>query len=264
MFLASVLLVSTLGLAPSTHASSSRAYQDYLYQFDVYRKQYADFKVSKNEYDKFRTLTSQTTALENTRKMLAQRDLLLRSYLFLLKERLNEDRGLESTEKQIYQTLIENEVSFLETHSKLVEQIGSLEDASNTSRQLESHYGVLQTSVHQTITGISLGSLSVLTRQFDTNLADARALVSSNRGTFDPNKQATIDRWILQITNTRSLYQQKVDTIRGKTTQLRGSDPYTVTQTFRGIQKDVSEARQYLNEGTSFLRELVNTLRYQD
>src|SRR3972149_4862635 len=87
-------IVFLILLVPHVFASSQQAYQDYLFQFDIYRQKYSEFTVSKNEYLKSKTLTSQTTALEKTIAMLSFRDLLLRAYLLLLNEKLNEDRGL--------------------------------------------------------------------------------------------------------------------------------------------------------------------------
>ncbi|MBI3576880.1 hypothetical protein HY086_02500 [Candidatus Gottesmanbacteria bacterium] len=257
-------LVLFVLFVPLVLATSSQAYKDYLYQFDVYRTKYADFQVAKNEYLKFKTLTSQTTALDKTKQMMAQRDQLLRAYLLLLNEKLNENAGMADTERNTYQTYIRNEVAFLEGHSKLVESIGTLEDAQETSRDLESHYAVLQASIRQTISGISLGDLSRLAKSFDITLADAKALVTTNRGIFTPEKQATLDRWVLQITNVRSLYQQKVDTMRSLAEQLRGTSIEEQNQRFATIKRGVGEARQYLLDGSGFLGELTTALKYQD
>ncbi len=246
------------------NATSERAYQDYLYQFDLYRQKNSEFTVAKNEYQKFKSLTSQTTALEKTISMLSQRDQLLRAYLLLLNEKLNEDRGVNESEKTTYQTLIKNEISFLDTHSMVVNSIGSLEDATDASRQLESHYVVLGASMRQTIIGISLGQLFILSRQFDTLLADSKALLSTNKGIFTPQKQATIDRWILQIQNIRSLYQQKIDTITTQNAQIKSSSVDSQDELFRQLKRELAAARQYLVEGTAFIGELTSALQFNN
>ena len=253
----------TLRVSP-LHASSNQAYKDYLYQFDVYRTMYADFKVAQNEYFKFKTLTSQTTALSKTKIMLSQRDQLLRAYLLLLNEKLYENPGVTDTERNTYLSLTRNEIDFLEQHTTLIERIGSLEDSMETSRELESHYAILQASMRQTIAGLSLGELAQRAKLFDLALADAKALVETNRGIFIPEKQSTLDRWLLQITNTKSLYVQKVNSIKTSAESLRGGDIGDQNTYFIQIQKSVGEARQYLIDGTSFLGELVTSLRYQN
>lgn len=258
-----VLLGLPVLLTP-VRASSQQAYQDYLYQFDLYRQTNTDFQVAKNEYLKFKSLTSQATALDKTKLMLSQRDELLRAYLFLLNEKLNEDRGLAATEKQLYQSLITNEVTFLNAHKDRMASIGSLEDTVTVSRELESHYMILYASMRQTIIGIIVGTLSVQAQRFDTTNNAAQAVVNSSRGAFTPQKQATMDRWLLQIANKRSLYQQKIESIRTASNQLKGNYQDEIDRTFQTMQKDASEAKQYLIEATSNLGELVNALRYQD
>lgn len=261
------ILLSITGTSlfmPIAKASSQQAYQDYLYQFDVYRQNYTDFKVAKNEYEKFKSLTSQSDALDKTRIMLSQRDQLLRAYLLLLNEKLNEDQGLESSQKQLYRTLLNNEIIFLNNHSTLVTAIGSLEDADQTSKKLESHYNVLQASLRQTIGGIALGELAIRAKAYDIALADAKALINTYRGTFIPEKQSTLDRWVLQISNTRSLYQQKVDEIAQNISQFQNADVGEQDRRFQRINKSVGEARQYLLDGSGYIRELVEALRFQN
>lgn len=263
-YFALILIFSILAFVPKIKADSERAYKDYLYQFDVYRQKNSEFTVAKNEYEKFKSLTSQATALEKTTAMLSQRDLLLRAYLLLLNEKINEERGLNLVDKSTYQALIGSEVTFLDGHSNLVTSIGSLEDANDVSKDLESHNAVLQASIRQTIIGISLGTLSSLTRQFDTVFADAKAIISNNRGTFGPQKQATIDRWILQIQNVRSLYQQKIDSINRLNSQMKGTSIDAQDELFRTTKNDLAQARQYLSEGSSFIGELLGSLRFQN
>lgn len=258
----SALILFVLLIRPVA-ATSEQAYRDYLYQFDVYRTKNSEFSVAKSEYLKFKTLTSQTIALEKTKAMMAQRALLLRAYLLLLNEKINQNRGMTESDRTTYQTLIRNEVVFLESHSKLVESIGSLEDAQQVSRNLVEHDTVLQASMRQTIAGIILGNLSDRVKQFDIALADAKAVTGVNRGIFSPEKQTILDRWLLQITNTRSLYQQKVDTLAGFTNELRGSSINDQNQRLTAIQKTAGEARQYLLDGSSNLGELTDALKYQ-
>lgn len=245
-------------------ASSEQAYKDYQYQFDLYRQAYTDFQVAKNEYQKFKSLQSQTTALDKTKVMMAQRDQLLRAYLLLLNEKLNETTAMSPTERQQYQTIIRNEVTFLENHAQLIPSIGSLDDAVTVSKQLESHYLILQKSMRQTIIGISVGTLAALKKQFDQATGLSQALINASRGTFTVEKQATIDRWILQISNKKSLYQQKIDSINSDNASWETNNLDEMNRKLLSLQQKVSSAWQELLEGSSFLTELVNTMRYVD
>lgn len=250
-------------VAGSVLATSQQAYQDYLYQFGVYRQRYTDFKVAKNEYEKFHSLASQTTALEKTKILLAQRDQLLRSYLLVLNEKLNEDRGLSPTEKQLYQTLIRNEITFLEKHAALIPSIGSIEDAQEVSDELTSHSKVLQTSIRQILVGVSLGQLATLHQQYDVVLGHAQTLVATYGTVFPNQKQADLNRWLLYITNKRQLYQQKIDAISQASSQLSPNDANDLDRRFTEFIQGAAEARQYLAEGASYMNELVTALKYR-
>lgn len=245
-------------------AASQQAYQDYLYQFDLYRQKYSDFQVAKNEYQKFKSLTSQTQALEATKTMLAQRDQLLHAYLVNLGEKVNEEQGLSAVTKGLYRSLIQSELTFLERHSQLIPSINSIDDAITISQELESHYQVLQTSMHQIIAGISLAKLATISQYFDRNVLAAQTLVNANTSAFPPGKLNTINRWLLQIQNKRSLYQQKVDEAAGAITGLTSTDSNDLDQKFNTILKQIGDAKQYLSDGISFLGELANSLRYID
>ena len=258
-----ILVLFFFVLTGTALASSEQAYKDYLFQFDQYRAKETDFRVAKTEYQKFRSLNSEAAALEKTKTFLGQRNQLLRAYLSVLNEKLNEDRGLNGSEKLLYQRLIQNEVVFLDGHTALIPSIGSLEDTERVSEQLTDHYEVLAASMRQTIAGIGLGQLAALAKEYDDAVTSAQFVLATNRGAFTPQKQATLDRWILSITNKRSLYTQKVNAINLASSQMDG-DIAEIDRTFAQIQRDIAEARQYLSEGTSFLGELVTALKYQD
>lgn len=259
-----LLLASAFSFPGLVFASSETAYKDYLYQFDQYRTKQNNFKIARTEYLKYKTLLAETTALDTVKAMLSQRDQLLRSYLLLLNEKLNENTGLSSTDKQLYQTQIQNEVRFLETHAHLVPSIGALADATNVSKQLESHYLVLEISIRQTIIALGQGDLLKLNKQYADLFNSLRELAKANAPKSTPQKQGTIDRWLLQINNKQSLFQQKMEQITVANGQIRGNSEQEMDELFVGVQKNLGEAKQYLIEGTSYMQELITLMKYQE
>lgn len=262
------LIIAFFAIGAMRHATvtadSQKAYQDYLFQADLYRKTLSEFTIAKNEYEKFKSLASETLALDKTKRMLAQRDRLLRSYLLLLTEKLIENPGLVSSTRNLYISLVGNELAFLERHSELVPSINSLGDAQTVSQQLESHDNILQVSIEQTITALILGNLNSLAVSYDQVVTQAQNLMSIKRDSLPPTKRETVDRWLLQIQSKRSLYQQKVDTIAKKNTALTGADSYELDRQSVEIQQEALGAKQYLSEGASYLGELVTAFKYED
>jgi hypothetical protein len=245
------------------YAASAQAYRDYLFQFDNYRKTYDEFTVAKNEFKKFKSLSSESAAIEKTKLMLLQRNQLLRAYFLLLGEKLGENPGLISSTKNQYSLALGNEVGFLERNSATAVSIDSIENAQTVSRQLESHYDALRVVTHQTITTLTLGNLEALAHSYDQVTALAQNLITTKRESLSDTKRTLIDRWMLQIQSKRSLYQQKADLLSRKNDAFKGSDSYEIDRQSVEITKLSQEAKQFLAEGSSFLGELVTALKYE-
>lgn len=264
VFIIALLVVSFL-FTPSVHADYNQAHQNYLIQFDLYRQKYTEFQVAKNEYKKFKTLTSQTTALDKTKELLRQRDELLRSYLVILYEKINDpDAGLQSNLKQQYQQLVTNEIIFLENQITKIPSVGSLDDADDLSRELESHYMVLQTSIRQILIGLSLGQLAIAAKHYDELLTQVNAIVLQHQSVLVPAEQETIKRWLLQIDTKRNFYQQKYDSLVLANAIMDPRDSNDLDSQYNKLVRGVAEARQYLIEGVSFVSEVRDTLKYDN
>lgn len=250
------ILVLSIFFVTPVRATTQQAYGDYLYQFDRYRQTYADFQRAKDTYSKYHSLTSQTQAVSATQTMMTQRNLLLRSYLLFLNEKLNEDQGQGNLQK---------EIAFLDDQNQQIAGLMTLEEATRISKLLETHYLPLQITIRQTIIGLTIGKLSVLSSGFDQNLQTAQTLVNTNSTILAPKKVSIINRWLIQIQNTRSLYQQQIDEIRTLTTTQFAAvtSMWDLDQKFADINKKFTEAQKLLTQMTEYLGELVTAFQYQ-
>lgn len=262
--IAVIILTLAYIAAPRVLASTEQASRDYIHHYDLYRQYDAEFKVAKNEYEKFKTLVSQTAALEAVKKMLTQRDEMYRTYLLLLSEKILETERLSDTERSLYQTLIQNELKFLNTHMSTVPSISSIQDANAISADLESHAVVLNKSIRQIILGISLGELRRLQDQYDTTKAKIQTLYFQNQSTIPTRKQVIIDRWMIQIDNKRTVSQEKFDTAYKKNEVFKAFNDAQIEKVYQEISSDLSGGKQYLIEGISFMKELMEALKYAD
>jgi hypothetical protein len=258
-----VLFVFLLFVTP-VRAASDKAYQDYLYQFDVYRQKNNDFKVAKDEYNKFKTLNSETTLLDKTRQLLTQRDFLLKTYLIVLSEKLRENQGLTSADSSLYQTLITNENLFLDDHMQLINSIGTIQDAEQVSEKLSSHYLILSTSIRQIIIGLALGKLTNLSNEFDMVYRNLQSFENSHRTNLSSAKQIIADRWLVSIESKRNLHQQKINEIVATNAKMKSSSLEDLDRIMNDAGRGLSEARVYLQEASSYMGELVNSMRYSD
>lgn len=262
-----VLLALALSLPNGSpvSASSQQAYQDYLYQFDVYRSIFGDFQTARGEYLKFQTLTSQTTALTKTKAMLAQRAMLLRTYVLLLTELINENQGLTTDEQNRYLSLLTSEINFLDRQKAAVSAIASLGEATSHSKELETHYPALYATMRGIGSELLLGMVVAQVSDFDQLFGDIKALIGRYRPLGSPEKQATIDRWVVVITNKREALGQTLESVR-LTDQKVFSAP-AVVEADRWVEesaKTIATAKQQLVELTSNVAELIASMRYQD
>ncbi|MBI5619529.1 hypothetical protein HY950_01045 [Candidatus Gottesmanbacteria bacterium] len=261
----SVLLALLFLLALPIDASSQQAYRDYLYQFDVYRKDYSDFQTARGEYLKFQTLTSQTSALTKTKTMLAQRDMLLRTYLLLLTERLNENPGLTADEQNRYLSMLVTEINFLDRQKSAVLAIASLEGTTSHSKELETHYPALYAAMRGAASELLRGGVVAEVLDFDRLFDNAKTLGSGNRPLSSPEKQATIDRWIVVIANRRGVLEQTLEDVRLTDQKIfKTTVPDEADRWFTDSAKAIAAAKLQLSEVTANLTELIASMRYQD
>ncbi|MCX8008641.1 MAG: hypothetical protein N3A54_02965 [Patescibacteria group bacterium] len=253
-----------LNLFPSIkiHASSEQAYKDYLYQSDIYREKYNEFSIAKNEYLKFKTLTAETSAVVKTREMLAQRANLLRAYLLLLEQKLNES-SVNEKDRALFQTLIQNQIKFLENHARFVESIATLKDAIKANGELESQYLVFSTSIRQIIIGLTEAKLIELSNDYSSIMITTQLLIEEAKRELPSEYHGIIERWFQRISDKRILFLQKLDTIQKGRLTLQDRSFETIEKKFQETLSIAQQARQELKDGLLHMKELMNEMKYK-
>ena len=244
-------------------ATSDQPYKQYLTQYDSYRTQYNDFSIAKQEYIKFKTLTSQQTALDKTKNMLSSRDMLLKSYLLFLSDKLNENKGLSDETRQAYKAPITDEISFLDSQYQLIGNLETLTDAETLSKNQEQRDPNLQLTIYKSILTISLGNLRSFITDFDTITKSFTAYINENREVIPEVKQRIVDQWLISIQNKRSSYQDKIDKID---TEIKSFTDKTGTIDKKSdvLLKDINTAKNDIVDAVSYMKELLRILKYSN
>ena len=219
---------------------------DCITQYDSYRTSYNEFKIAKNEYDKFHTLTSEATVLEKTKSMLTWRNSLIHSYLVLLGEKSTENPGLTDQDRALYQGLIDNENIFLETQSTLISSISSINNATKASKLLQSHYIILQTSIRQILLGLAAGELNYIYLQYVELVKEARVIPDQSRPYMQLAQQSTADNWIVSINSKQVLYEQKISEVRPGISSLKSNNLSELEKNTAGIKKDIWTRQKHI------------------
>ena len=251
-----------LVFTPFAFASSTQAYQDYQFQFDQYRLRFAEYQVAMKEYRQFNSLTSQQDALNKVQALIPQRNQVAKTYFLFLNEKVTENPQLTGTELATYRGMITNQIAFLDQNSAASQAIITLDDAVQVSDLFVKNYKEMQSDYRQTITGLELGYLNYFAKKFDEAAAHAQALITASRGGVTPEKQATLDRWLLALTNQHSLYEQKALIIKTAISKISG-DLQGQERDFIKVQTMLTNARKDLVEGASYLKEVESALQYE-
>lgn len=258
-----LLALPTL-LALPVLASSSQAYQDYLAQYDTYRKNSSDFQTAKNEYLKFQSLTSQTAALDKTKQLLAQRDTLFITYLLVLSDKLDENPGVSPSDKQKYQQLLASESAFLSSHLKQAPGTTSLDDTIALSGPFESHYKTLYLTIKKVLAVLTLGQLTALDTSYQSLIASAQSIIATNASTIPAAKTTIINQWVDQIQKKQQAYETQYASLVSAVSSLDGYSTSEIDQKYSDILKGATTARGYISDGASYLGELKRTLKYTE
>lgn len=246
---------------PPVLATSQQAYQDYQYQFSVYRQRHSDYQVALNQYKQFKSLAAQQDALEKVKLYIAQRGNVAKTYFLFLNEKITENPGMLASEKQTYRAILTNQIAYIDQHLILAPSIASLEDAEDVSEKFVTNYETMQSAYRQIISALELGYLNYFAKLFNDAATHVQALISASRADSTPQKQAILDRWLLALSNKHSLYQQKANNIRSTIPKITG-DVQQQERLFQQLQGTVNAARQDLIEAGSYLKELETALKY--
>lgn len=259
-----ILLLFSLFSYPVSfvQASSQQAYQDYQYQFSVYRTRLSDFQIANNQYLQFKSLAAQQDVLEKVKLYIAQRDNVAKTYYLFLNEKISENPGLIDAEKHVYRAILTNQIAFLDQNVVLAPSIASLDDAKSVSEKFVTNYDTMQSGYRQIIGAIELGYLMYFSKKFDDAALHAQALITASRPDSSAQKQAILDRWLLALSNKHTLFQQKANTIRSTIPKITG-DVQQQDRIFLQLQNNINAAKQDLVEAASYLKELETALKYE-
>lgn len=262
--LAGIILLLSLFSFPASfvQASSLQAYQDYQYQFSVYRTRLSDYQIANNQYIQFKSLAAQQDTVEKVKLYIAQRDNVAKTYYLFLNEKITENPGLIDAEKQVYRAILTNQIAFLDQNVVLAPSISSLDDAKSVSEKFVTNYETMQSGYRQIIGALELGYLVYFSDKFDDAATHAQALIAASRPDSSPQKQAILDRWLLALSNKHTLFQQKANTVRSTIPKIIG-DVQQQDRVFLQLQSTINAARQDLVEAGSYLKELETALKYE-
>jgi hypothetical protein len=233
----------------------SKAYQDYIYNLNLYRQAYQKFVLAKNEHLSYKTLTSETNALETTKEMLEARSQAIIVYLTALKMRLSETTGVLNYQSNLRFVELMKNIDTFETQKNLFPAAATLKDLLKVSSQFENQYSKTEVLTYNTLFTVVSGKENNLRDQiqFQITKLEQKLAQMSKEGLKDTLRA---ERWLLEAKNKITLSQQKQDEANKNLSKLTPQQK-DKNKVFAESQLMLEESNQYLKEAISNLKELV-------
>lgn len=265
-----IFLFSFLFLVPSPTIKAQdnqefnfdRAYQDYLFTYNQYRQAHNEYVTAREQYLNYKTLTAKTLALEQTLKMLQERDNTIRTYLTALRMKMAETTGILNYKQNTLYLQLDAEVAWYVNHRDSLSSAASLEDLTKLSKETEERYGKTQVLIYQGLGIILEGKENNLKNQINDQIQILKEKITEIREKGD--KDTTIaERWLLEAENKLTRAQEKIDEANGLLNSLKAFDQ-DKQEDYNQAQNLYQEAHLYLKEANSFLKELVREIKTAD
>lgn len=233
-----------------------KAYQDYIYNLEIYQDSFLDYEKAKDFYLKNPTLTLKEEARKKTLLMLKERDELLRVYLAAVRIKLIETK-IPVPEK------LDSELSWYKDHKDQYKDTDPLEDLFNKSKEAESRYKTdTSFATYESLFNVTLGEIVNL-RQ------DHESVYKSIRETLDKSILAgtlTIDpfnRWVTDIDLVVQNLKQNDEKAKLAITKLYRGSYVNPQSSYNSAIDPLVSSTALLNNLNSFLSEFLASLNSQ-
>ena len=236
----------------------NRAFNDYVYNYNLYRSTHLDYITAKSEYQSYNTLTSKTKALEATRKMLQQRAKAFETYLTSLRTKLKEETGVSTYKQSLYFLKLDDEITWQKQHQSFLTTPSTIEDLIKESRKLENRYPSTSVINYQAL-GVVLEGKEIYLREEVEELID---LVEKKINEIKASGEDTqiMERWLIEAKQKIVLSQQKQAEAETILSSMEPKDTGKA-KNYDQARHLFSESNQYLKEAVSFLKEIIREVK---
>jgi len=252
------LIAYCLLLIAPVFADYNSALTEYNSTFEKYRTTYADYVSAKNSYLTYKTLNSQTLAIEKTKIFLKTRDDLLISYYTLLKEKMTLTLGIPDYDKNLKNNVIDERVLFLTNHKSTIDAVSSLPDLVQNSKQIDGIQKDLRDETYQIVGLILIGKVKDQSDKLSSSISVISTYINEIKST---GKDVTkLERWLLETNYKRDLAETKLTDARVLFNTLKENYSDESQKNFLLGRTTVSEGNQYLKESVFNAKEAVKEI----
>lgn len=257
-FLPTLLLLLLPLTVKAQDLDFNRAFQDYIYNYNLYRSSHLEYVSAKSEYLTYKTLTAQTKALEATQKMLLSRAETLKTYLTALRMKLKETTGVLNYQQNMYYLKLDNEVTWISSHETSLPSAATLDDLVKISQEAEKRYPTMEILAYQTLGTVMTGKEVTLRDKINEQISKTEAKINQIKETGEDT--TTLERWLIQAKEKIKRSEEKEKEAQNILSGLKTTDKNKI-QTWNKAQKAFEEENQYLKEAVSYLKEILREIK---
>ncbi len=239
-----------------------KAYGDYVYNYDLYKKAHSDFELKRAQYLQTGTLASKTEAQKATAAMLQSRDQTTITYLTAIRLKMAETQGIDEGQRDTYYTFIDEDVSWYRSHRDGVSSAASLEDLSKDSEEAYARYQATLLTIIKSLSLVSNGKIDNFQSQSTSLTSNLEAKINEIRANGD-KKTDNLARWVLEVRNRIDRSQDKEIEAWTILNKLKSSEKEKLNA-YSDAQARFAESLQYLKEAVSYLKQITTEIKTAD
>lgn len=241
---------------------ANKAFEDYLYNVNLYRQSHSEYIVAKESYLKYQTLTSKNNALEKTKLMLKNQDEVVKTYLTALRLKLAEVSGINNYNQNVLYLRLDDEIPWYQKHQESLNSVGTLEDLTSLADNGKEQYQKTEILAFQTLGAVLNSKQEVFYEEINQRIKELKEKIGEIRIKGDKNT-ALAERWLLEAENRLTRSQEKQSASQKLLSQIKNSD-FNKNESYNQAQFNIEESHQYLKEANSYLKEVIRELKNAD
>lgn len=253
-----LLLSGSLTLTYAQEFDFKRAYQDYIYNYGLYRNVHLNYEAAKTEYYTYQTFVSKTKALEATKQMMLARSDTLRTYLTAVRMKLRESTNVQDYQQNLYYIKLDDEIAWIEQHKNTIPSPGSLEDIVKISSQFESRFSNTIFLSYQVRGLIFAGRVDILKEKVRSHLSITEERIIEMR---ENNVEVSnLERWLIEAKQKFLRSEEKFRQAQTMMSSMK-NDHQSMETVFNSSIGTFEEANQYLKETITDLKEIIREIK---
>lgn len=249
-----------LSLARAQDDPMQKVFNDYIFNQDTYNQSLTNFNLDKDSYIKNPTLSLKEEARKSLFDFLTKRNDYIKSYLLLLKTRINTGAGLNDQEKQNIYTMLDPEITFFTDRKAEYKPELSLEEMVNKSDQENQRYtNTTQKTIYYVVATIGLSDLREI-RTSETDIYKSLKEESGNLVILGRADSRLFDRWFNDINTELDNFSTLESRYIGLREKILEEDGYTLKSSYENTIEFSQELKSSLLKVAGFVEELEKTV----